>query len=122
MMPHDQDDAGTSCAKSQRVVLPPKRRPSQLVQEQGPGAPATLVLEGVELIVGRGADADIHLSHESLSRKHARLRRRGIEYIIDDLDSTNGVWINGIRVHSVTLCHGDTLQLGDLVFRYEEGD
>jgi pSer/pThr/pTyr-binding forkhead associated (FHA) protein len=52
---------------------------------------------------------------------HARLQRLDDEYSVEDLDSRNGVFLNGLRVHSAVLRDGDQLQLGDAVFTYTEG-
>ena len=38
-----------------------------------------------------------------------------------DLDSRNGVYLNGLRIHAVILRNGDVLQCGDVVFEYKEG-
>jgi pSer/pThr/pTyr-binding forkhead associated (FHA) protein len=50
------------------------------------------------------------------------LTRNGPQFSCTDLDSANGVLLNGIKAHSAVLHEGDTLQIGDVVFVFREGD
>jgi hypothetical protein len=64
----------------------------------------------IDLAAFRGAE-------QGVSRKHAMLRRLGRDIVIIDLDSTNGTWLNGIRIPSyqpVTVRDGDRVLLGRL--------
>jgi hypothetical protein len=69
-------------------------------------------------VIGRSKDCDIQLADPNISRRHAELRQEGTAYWIVDLDSTNGIEINGHRVKRAKLDEGDTVTLGssDLVF------
>jgi hypothetical protein len=69
-------------------------------------------------VIGRSKDCDIQLADPNISRRHAELRQEGTAYWIVDLDSTNGIEINGRRVKRVRLDEGDTVTIGstDLVF------
>lgn len=87
----------------------------------GPGAPAPFILQGERLVVGRSPDADLQVQSTDLSRMHMELRKTGSEYSCVDLDSSNGVFLNGVRIHSAVLRHGDRVQLGDVIFVYNEG-
>jgi pSer/pThr/pTyr-binding forkhead associated (FHA) protein len=49
------------------------------------------------------------------------LTRQGDEYIALDLGSRNGIYLNGIRIHSAVLREGDQLQLGEVILLYHEG-
>jgi pSer/pThr/pTyr-binding forkhead associated (FHA) protein len=86
----------------------------------GPGAPREFVVVKSETVVGRARKADISISCETLSREHARLTLDGGEMTCLDLDSRNGVVLNGVRVQSAVLRPGDVLQLGDIVLTYWE--
>lgn len=86
---------------------------------EGPAAPRRYALERDRLLVGRAADADLRIKANSLSRHHALLSRRGPEVQVRDLNSRNGIYLNGVRVHSALLRPGDQLQLGDLLFRFD---
>jgi FhaA, N-terminal domain/FHA domain len=72
-------------------------------------------------VIGRSKDCDIQLDDTNVSRRHAELRQEGTAYWIVDLDSTNGVEINGRRAKRAKLDPGDTVTLGstDLVFDKE---
>jgi hypothetical protein len=69
-------------------------------------------------VIGRSKDCDIQLADPNISRRHAELRQEGTAYWIVDLDSTNGIEINGHRVKRAKLDEGDTVTLGssDLLF------
>ncbi|GEM_PF-2975023 len=98
-----------------------ERRPAFLEMLEGPGAPCVYMLERVEMVVGRGAEADIQVDSTEVSRRHMRIGRAGTSHQIQDLESRNGVLLNGVRIHSASLHEGDTLQLGNAVFVYHEG-
>lgn len=69
-------------------------------------------LEGDELVVGRSTAADLKLADRFLSRRHARLFRRGAELLVEDLGSSNGTFVNGRRIEEPTpLVPGDVVQL-----------
>jgi hypothetical protein len=96
-------------------------RPCVLQQIRGPLAPQVIELDRDTLIVGRAEDVDIKVPSSALSRRHVRLERYQGSYRVIDLDSSNGVYLNEIRVHSAVLRDSDTLQLGNAVFIYHEG-
>ena len=65
--------------------------------------------------VGRSHDCDVVVGEETVSRVHAELRHAPDDaWIVRDLDSTNGTWLNGSRVHEARVCGGDVLWLGGL--------
>ena len=78
------------------------------------------LLEGDELVLGRGADADLQVASTELSRRHVVFRARDDEYLCEDLDSKNGVFLNGLKIHRALLRDRDELQMGNLVFIYYE--
>ena len=90
-------------------------------QVAGPGAPREHLLESDEIIVGRSTQATISIDGNGISRTHAAIRKAGAEYTFVDLNSANGVYLNGIKTHSAVLREGDMLQLGDAVFVFHEG-
>lgn len=96
-------------------------RPCVLQQIRGPLAPQVIELDRDTLVVGRAEDVDIKVPSSALSRRHVRLERYQGSYRVIDLDSSNGVYLNEIRVHSAVLRDSDTLQLGNAVFIYHEG-
>ncbi len=76
-------------------------------------------LVGSAITIGRSEDNDVVIHHKKLSRRHARLFFEGGKWLIEDLRSTNGVWINGERIGVHTLCHGDEIRLGPALFRVD---
>jgi len=96
-------------------------KPFVLQQIDGPGAPQSHTLELDEIIIGRSVQAHISIESGRLSRKHLMLQRRGTEFTCTDLNSSNGVYLNGVKAHSAVLRDGDTIQIGDVVFVYHEG-
>jgi hypothetical protein len=70
------------------------------------------------LRIGRMPGSDLKLSHDSVSRAHAELRRDGAAWVLLDLGSTNGTHVNGSRiVGAVTVRPGDRVAFGHTVFR-----
>lgn len=65
-------------------------------------------------IVGRSASARLVLDHDTISRRHAQLRRTDDGWEILDLGSTNGTWVNGWRVERAALNPGDVVHLGEV--------
>lgn len=85
------------------------------------GPPERIVLDWPELLIGRADDAHIRIASERASRYHASLTRRGTDCVIRDHDSQNGVFLNGVRIHSAVLREGDIIKVADSTFVYREG-
>jgi hypothetical protein len=93
----------------------------QFVMRSGPDAGKTYRLEASEIIVGRDAGNTVAINDAEVSRKHARLSLHGTAYVIQDLGSTNGTFVNGQRITgSQVLNVGDTVSFGEnIVLIYE---
>jgi hypothetical protein len=78
-------------------------------------------LDGTRVTIGRSKDCDIQLPDPNVSRRHAEVRQEGAAYWAVDLDSTNGMEVNGRRQKRAKLRQGDRITLGstELVFRRE---
>lgn len=64
--------------------------------------------------IGRGEDNSIRLTERNISRRHARIERSDELWLLKDLQSYNGCYINGQRVSTLQeLSHGDLVQVGD---------
>jgi len=69
--------------------------------------------------IGRDDSAnDIIIASSSVSRRHGRIESDGDRYLIHDLGSTNGTYVNGQPVSSAILRHGDTVSIGNAVLRF----
>ena len=77
-------------------------------------------LSGDETIIGRNPSTDITLLDEGISREHAivSLDEATGEYVLEDLQSTNGTKVNGKRVRSATLADGDEIEVGHTKFKF----
>jgi hypothetical protein len=72
------------------------------------------------LSIGRSKDADVQIDDRYASGIHARLFTREGRHWVEDMNSTNGTTLNGAALHGeAELVDGDTVQIGDTVFRFE---
>jgi len=96
-----------------------KAYPYLLQQLEGPGAPQWIKLDRPELFLGRAEDADIKVPQPA-SRKHAIFRTEAGNCTVYDNDSRNGVYLNGLRIHSAVLHSKDLIQVGGCLFLFHE--
>lgn len=74
-------------------------------------------------VIGRAVECDVVIASKSVSREHTRLRRDGRHWLVEDLGSTNGTYLNGERIlNSLTLRDGDSLKVGDVAFIFHDPD
>jgi pSer/pThr/pTyr-binding forkhead associated (FHA) protein len=83
---------------------------SRLVWERQDGTRVEFPLSGAVMTVGRDETADIRVDEPLVSRLHARIERRGGDYVLLDLGSTNYTRVNGERVDQRALAHGDEVR------------
>ena len=82
-------------------------------------------LEREEVIMGRALEADVRVNDNQVSRQHARIiampteSRVAMQYVLNDLDSRNGTFLNGRRVKREILENGDKITLGDTILRFD---
>jgi pSer/pThr/pTyr-binding forkhead associated (FHA) protein len=70
--------------------------------------------------IGRDDSADVQIKDESLSRRHFLIARQGESYLLQDLDSQNGTWVDGQRARTVKLRHHDCIAAGRTLFLFSE--
>lgn len=96
-------------------------RPSAtLVIRQGPQAGMSFPLVGNQVIIGREEGLDISLQDPESSRRHARVTWQAGQFIIEDMGSTNGTFVNGVQITSPQILNaGDSVGIGQtaLVFQ-----
>jgi pSer/pThr/pTyr-binding forkhead associated (FHA) protein len=68
--------------------------------------------------IGRSRDNSIHLADERVSRRHARIDLEQGSFVIFDLDSANGTFVNGERIQRHRLRSGDEIRIGDTRLRF----
>jgi hypothetical protein len=107
-------------------------RPTSPLPPDGPAPDVALAQEVVTLtvggkrreitsrrvVIGRSKDCDVQITDPNASRRHAELRQEGSAYWLIDLDSTNGMTVNGHRTARAKLDSGDVITIGstDLLF------
>ncbi len=95
--------------------------PYTIVIEDRHGTPVQEVsLDAGERIVGRYRECDILLPSENVSRRHARLLVEAGRLFVEDLNSANGTFVNGIRIHERTaVADGAVVRIGDFTVRVQ---
>ena len=93
---------------------------SVLIAQTGPSAGRAFVVEASGLRIGRDASNDVALHDDWVSRNHCQILRVGSQWVIRDLDSSNGTQINGreIRKNTAYLQLGDVVTVGRSKFRF----
>ncbi|MFP5261443.1 MAG: diguanylate cyclase [Blastocatellia bacterium] len=118
-------DAERTVKLDLREVTPrPGSKRPVLVVLQGQSLGQTVQLDKGRTIIGRGTQADLVLRDEIASRQHAEIIRLGVEdglveYYVNDLDSTNGTFLNGSKVTSQQLLEdGDKIKIGNHLMKF----
>ena len=117
---------------SENTVIKVKPQPQETTNPK-PKVPCLVVLEGTSvgevyklekfpLLLGRDSSCDIPITEEGVSRQHARIERKDKSYVIADLGSTNGTYINGLPINQSVLSEGDKIRLGDILLKFSLQD
>jgi pSer/pThr/pTyr-binding forkhead associated (FHA) protein len=94
----------------------PRQSAGTLTVSRGPGVGRRFSIGAAPVTIGRDAQCDIQVDDTWVSRRHARIAWSGTEYIVEDLGSTNGTYVNSERLGAPrALQSGDLLQLGEQV-------
>jgi len=93
----------------------------QFVMRSGPTPGKVFPLEGPEIIIGRDNTSSLMINDAEVSRKHSRLVWQSLGYVVEDLGSTNGTFVDGQRLTSpFVLRGGESVSLGEnIVLVYE---
>jgi hypothetical protein len=97
----------------------PRERPSRLLV-RGPEGSQVLHALGHRTSIGRTADNDIQIDAHNVSRHHAVVLETAEGVVVEDLNSTNGVQVNGKRVSRKVLADGDKLTIGKTDFTFRQ--
>jgi len=117
-------DAFDSSATTQVVDLeelesvPRHQDENGLFGIRGPDLGAQLSLDDKPVIIGRDHDCGLSLCAPGVSRRHCKIERQGETFWIEDLDSTNRTRVNGRVIKRHALQDGDSVRLGQSVFRF----
>lgn len=105
--------ARTMKSPSKRESLRSKRGSRGLVITEGPLEGTVVPLDQAIITIGRAPDSTVVLDDDFVSNNHARLSPHGNHWIVEDLGSTNGTWIDRTRIVGPTvLKSGTTLRIG----------
>lgn len=86
--------------------------------QDGQAVPCPLTVE--ETVLGRHPECQIQLNSNMVSRKHARVLKDGSKFVLEDLGSGNGTFLNGKKIEGPTeLKHEDRIKLGPILLRFE---
>ena len=102
----------TQVLKTQSLLARGERRSACLVVISGAELGRMYKLEGPEMTLGRGDQVSIRIVDEGVSRRHAMIKQAGDTVTLVDLESTNGTFCNGERVHDRVLRDGDKIRIG----------
>jgi hypothetical protein len=83
-----------------------------LVVKRGPNAGSRFLLDKELTTAGRHPESDIFLDDVTVSRRHAEFSRTGESFIVRDVGSLNGTYLNRERIDSSQLSNGDEVQIG----------
>ncbi len=104
MPEHVADDANTGVEGVEGPAL--------VVRAGGGRSGEVFALQGERTTVGRSPDCDIFLDDVTVSRRHAVITAQGGRYVIEDLGSLNGTFLNRHRIEQAPLSDDDELQIG----------
>jgi chromosome segregation ATPase len=102
---------------SEAVTVPPAEQSARLLVRAEQGTEIVHVL-GRKTVIGRGPECELRVDAEFVSRRHAVILVSASSTVIEDLDSTNGIQVNGTRVTRRVLSDGDEVVVGRTAFRY----
>jgi two-component system, NtrC family, response regulator HydG len=98
--------------------------PPRLAAISGKLKGAIFAINEDTLVIGRETNADLCIADASVSRRHSRIEKRETGFVITDLESLNGTFVNDVPVKSRLLEHGDRVRIGDsqFLFLIHEGE
>ncbi len=115
----------TNFSELQREIAARKRQALQayLVVLTGSNVGAMHKLEAAETVLGRSNQADLRLTDDGISRRHARILKADSDVVIEDLNSANGTMVNGELITQRVLKNGDKISIGaSTVVRFSFND
>jgi FHA domain-containing protein len=92
---------------------------ARLVMKKGKNAGKTFELADKPVILGRGDTVQIRVHDAKASREHCRVFAQGHQWVVADLNSRNGISVNGVTKTRHTLRNGDEIAIGETVIAFE---
>jgi diguanylate cyclase (GGDEF)-like protein len=118
---HDQDTAVTDITQS--VVVPARNDCIVIIHDRHTGLSGKRFdMSGSTLRIGREETNDVVFEDNGISRAHARIEKRGANWVIMDVGSTNGTLVNDERLMGIrVLSNGDHIRMGSMILKYLSG-
>ncbi|HXF57079.1 MAG TPA: FHA domain-containing protein [Actinomycetota bacterium] len=103
---------------------PAELEPGQalLVVQRGPNAGSRFLIDKDVTTAGRHPESDIFLDDVTVSRRHAEFHRKEGRFVVRDVGSLNGTYVNRQRVEEAELANGDELQIGKFRLTFFVGE
>ncbi len=114
-------DDQTRKAKLSEIRKVGSPQKSFLIEIYGPALGKNYPIEIDLISIGREPTNTIQIDHENVSRNHARLERVPPSIFIEDLESTNGTYLNDVPIKREKLRHGDLIKIGGVVYKFISG-
>src|SRR4026208_75410 len=92
--------------------------PPRLAAIAGKLKGAIFALNEDALVIGRETAANLCLADASVSRRHSKIEKQDEKFVITDLESLNGTFVNNVPVRSRVLEHGDRVRVGESQFLF----
>ena len=112
------DGAPDTRARVEAEAEPPKG--CRLIIVAGPDLGLEWGFKAKEIIIGRDEDCQLVMSDIAVSRRHARIAFEGDHFVLTDLSSGNGTFLNGVRIQKERLSPGDEIIIGERTLRFVE--
>ena len=85
---------------------------------------SVFAIDDLPVVIGRETSATLCIADASVSRRHSKIEKEAEQFLIEDLDSLNGTFVNELPVRRRAIEHGDRIRIGDaqFIFLTHEGD
>ena len=93
-----------------------------ICNQQGDVLRAFALGDSDEVIIGRDETCDICIRAKTVSREHCTVEREGQDFVLRDLGSTGGIFLNGERVDRVRLRSGTEVTVGPALLKFYDND
>lgn len=116
-----EEEAPRLSAEDQQTVDALRPGTALLIVLRGPNTGARFLLDAQEVSAGRHPDSDIFLDDVTVSRRHAVFASEAADYLVRDVGSLNGTYVNRERIDQAVLDQGDEVQIGKFRLVYHRG-
>jgi diguanylate cyclase (GGDEF)-like protein len=117
----DDDNRVTQVSPPSAPLAAPRDACLVLIYPPGPSLGRRHELHQGAVTIGRGTDCDVLLDRDAVSRRHARVEQTGEGWLLRDLDSTNGTYVNDAPIREHLLHDGDRVKIGNAIFKFLTG-